>query len=173
MFSITGAVSVTWPVYVCIYAYTINIRITWNVGYRCFNIQNASVWTLFLCDCVLFCTCKLSFESPVAAVCACLRMHAKGVFDSGLMSRAVHPDHGCVLLVPHQPSLTFLERLAVWLLTGKEREWVCVCVYLCMWESKRESQNARLLMIPPERACCVCSAEARTGKHGEISYLSQ
>lgn len=44
------------------------------------------------------------------------------------------------------------------LVVDLERERVCMCVGKTQKEREKESQNARLLMIPPERACYVCAA---------------
>lgn len=59
----------------------------------------------------------------------------------------------------------------------KERERVSVYVCVCVRERERERQRERecQTLNDPSREVllCVCSAEARTGKHGEISYLSQ
>lgn len=58
---------------------------------------------------------------------------------------------------------------------------VCECVSMCECEREmkrergreRESECQTLNDPSREGLICVCSAEARTGKRGEISFLSQ
>lgn len=118
--------------------------------------------TTCVCGVVLLCTCMLSVD-----VCVCMSMNAcKGtcVFLSEWVDEQSSAFRPWSCFAWPSPALSHfpLKVRCVCLVVDLERERVCACV------RKRESQNARLLMIPPERACCVCAAprpgQGNTGK---------
>lgn len=105
----------------------------------------------------------------------------KYVFVSVLINRKVHSEGpwSCLPWPLPEPSHFSLKvsYVCVWLLTDRkkerqtdrERERVCVGERV----RGRESECQTLNDPSREGLQCVCSSEARTGKHREISYLSQ